>query len=101
MSVAPTPLPLPELVEEVELPGAHIILTAGAEFTAQERYGSRRRRVRFTAARRTPKGWELTGWDGHRVRTFRAEQVVELHLDRGVPDSPEAFRAPDRPRGRR
>ena len=73
-----------EPVDEIELPGAYLSLRAGAEFTAQGAAGARKRRLRLSYARLTPKGWEVTGWDGKGTHTYRADQIIEVHLDRQV-----------------
>jgi hypothetical protein len=68
-----------EQLYEVALPGHRSALVEGAEFTA--RIGGREKptRLRFHHARLTPKGYELTGWDGRMMRTVHAERVVTIH----------------------
>lgn len=100
MTIAACPV-LGAPVAELRLPDAHIVLTPGAELTAQEGTGRRRRRIRFMSGRLTPKGWEITGWDGDRVRTFRADQIIDVHLTPQIAESPDEFRAPSRRKGRR
>lgn len=88
--------PLPEL----KLAGHPHTLSKGVEFSAQPHPGARRRRMRYTYARLTPKGYEVTAWTGQRTVAVRADQIVEVHRTRKLPKSPESFRPPARGRGR-
>lgn len=76
-------------------------LARGVEFSTQDRPGARRRRLRFTYARATPKGHEVTAWDGNRTVTVRPCQIVTVHRTLKLPATPESFRPPARKRGSR
>lgn len=85
----------------VRLDGHRHELTPGREFTA--RLADGRKRLRFSYARRSPSGvLELTGFDGRRFRTARADQVERVHYESKV-KVPAGASAPPPPRrgGRR
>jgi hypothetical protein len=90
-----------EPIDTLPLDQAHLVLAKGAEFTAQAGHGQRRRRLRLCYAHPSPKGWEVTGWDGHAMRTYRADQILEVHLDSAVPEPRPEFKPPARRSGRR
>jgi hypothetical protein len=83
-----------EALYELALPGHRSALVKGTEFTA--RTIEKPTRLRFHHARLTPKGYELTGWDGRMMRTVRADQVVTIHrkgkVSAGHSEPPKARR---------
>ena len=64
----------------------HSELRPGVEFTAflsTEKRG--KARLRFQYARSTPKGWELTGWDGRIFRTVQGDNLLKVHRTTRIP----------------
>lgn len=94
-----------EKVDHLRIEGTRYELTRGREFTAQRSGASSvgvggRVRLRFLYASCSPKGYEVTGWDGRRIRSFRASEVVATHASTKIPPSPEGFAPPARRRAR-
>jgi hypothetical protein len=94
-----------EKVESLKIEGTRYELVKGREFTVQRSGASsaghgEKLRLRFLYAHCSPKGYEVTGWDGQRIRSFRASEVVATHGTTKVPESPETFKPPARRRVR-